>query len=261
MRRGVALLAAGVLLASLPGLALAAAPANDLPAGAIVIGSLPASINQDTTQATVSSDDVGCGSGGTDQATVWYKFTPAADVNLAIDATASSYEVGVNLFEGVADTAHLINCFGGPAATQLTGGTTYYIMFADADLNATNGGTLIADLSVAPPPIELTLTVDPTGKVNKAGVATLTGTMTCSRDADFSDIQVTLRQPIGRFTIHGSGFADATCGPSGSPWFIQVSGDNGKFGSGKATADVFAEACDQFSCADASVSKSVRLRK
>jgi len=241
MRRGVALLAAGVLLASLPGLALAAAPANDLPAGAIVIGSLPASINQDTTQATVSSDDVGC--------------------NLAIDATASSYEVGVNLFEGVADTAHLINCFGGPAATGLTGGTTYYIMFADADLNATNGGTLIADLSVAPPPIELTLTVDSTGKVDKAGMATLTGTMTCSRDADFSDVQVSLRQPIGRFTIHGSGFSDTTCGPSGSPWFIQVSGDNGKFGSGKATADVFAEACDQFSCADASVSKSVRLRK
>jgi hypothetical protein len=261
MRRGVALLAAGVLLASLPGLALAAAPANDLPAGAIVIGSLPASINQDTTEATVSTDDVGCGSGGLDQATVWYKFTPAADVNLAIDATASSYDVGVNLFEGVADAAHLINCFGGPGATQLTGGTTYYIMFADADGDTTNGGTLMADLSVAPPPIEVTLTVDSTGKVDKAGVVTLTGTISCTRDADFSDIQVSLRQPIGRFTIHGSGFNETTCGPSGSTWWIQVSGDNGKFGSGKATADVFAEACDQFSCSDTSVSKSVRLRK
>jgi len=261
MRRGLALLAATVLLASLPAVALAVTPANDLPGGAIVISSLPASINQDTTEATVSTDDVGCGSGGIDQATVWYKFTPAADVNLAIDATPSSYDVGVNLFESVADVAHRINCFGGPGATQLTGGTTYYIMFADADGDATNGGTLIADLTVAPPPIELSFSIDPTGKVDKAGMATLTGTMTCSRDADFSDIQLSLRQPIGRFTIHGFGFADTTCGPSGSPWFIQVSGDNGKFGSGKATADIFAEACDPFSCADISVSKSVRLRK
>ena len=261
MRRGLALLAATVLLASLPAVALAVTPANDLPGGAIAIGSLPASINQDTTEATVSTDDVGCGSGGIDQATVWYTFTPGADVNLAIDATASSYDVGVNVFEGVADAAHLLTCFGGPGAAQLTGGTTYYIMFADADGDATNGGTLIADLTVAPPPIELSFSIDPTGKVDKAGVATLTGTMTCSRDADFSDIQLSLRQPIGRFTIHGFGFADTTCGPSGSPWFLQVSGDNGKFGSGKATADIFAEACDQFSCADISVSKSVRLRK
>jgi hypothetical protein len=261
MRRGFALLAAGFLLAGIPGVALAVAPSNDLPAGALTISSIPTSITENTTEATVSTDDFGCGSGGFDHATVWYTFTPAADVNLAIDATASSYDVGVNVFEGVADAAHLLNCFGGPGATQLTGGTTYYIMFADADEDATNGGTLNADLSVAPPRIEVSLTVDSIGKVDKAGVATLTGTISCTADADLADIQVSLRQQVGRFTIHGSAFTGATCGPSGSTWWIQIRGDNGTFGSGKATADVFAEACDQFSCGDASTSKSLRLQK
>ena len=55
-------------------------------------------------------------------------------------------------------------------------GTTYYLMFADIDGGA-NGGQLEVSLDVAPPPIEVNLTVDGTGKVNsKSGEAMVGGT-------------------------------------------------------------------------------------
>ena len=53
--RIAALLAGLVLVATAPGMALAAAPANDLPGGAIAITAIPATIDQDTTEATVTA--------------------------------------------------------------------------------------------------------------------------------------------------------------------------------------------------------------
>src|SRR5215471_13636780 len=72
----VASVAAALLLfAGSP--ALAAAPSNDTFAGAQVIGSLPFSTTEDTTQATTDADDTAanqfCGAPATD-ASVWYAF-------------------------------------------------------------------------------------------------------------------------------------------------------------------------------------------
>lgn len=251
-----------VLVATLPGLALAAAPGNDLPAGAVAETALPVTIDQDTTEATVTTDDVGCGAGGVDQATVWYTLTLATTTNVLVDASASDYAVGVNVFEGTADANHLVDCVEGGVGFEATGGTTYYVMFADIDGDATNGGQLHATIDVAPPPIEVSLTVNSAGKVNpKTGEATISGTVTCSHQADFADVEVTLRQTLGRFTIHGSGFDSPSCGTTATAWFASIAGDNGKFGAGKATADVSVFACDAFTCADDSASASVRLRK
>jgi hypothetical protein len=254
---------AGILLAgAVPGLALAAAPANDVPSGAIAETALPVTIDQDTTEATVTTDDVGCGAGGVDQATVWYTLTLAATTNVLVDATGSDYQVGVNIFEGTADADHLVNCVEGAAGFEAAAGTTYYLMFADIDGNATNGGQLHVGIDVAPPAIEVSLTVDSNGKVNpKTGEATISGTISCTHAADFGDVEVNLRESIGRFTVHGFGFDSPACGPTPTAWFASVAGDNGKFAAGKATADVSAFACDAFSCDDAFVSTSVRLRK
>lgn len=243
-------------------MALAAAPANDLPAGAVAYAAIPLTIDQDTTEAAVSADDIGCGSGGEDQATVWYTLTLANTTELLADATGSDYDVGVNVFTGSADAGNLVTCVGGAASFTADAGTTYYLMFADIEDDKINGGQLHVVIDVAPPPLEVSLTVDAAGKVNpKTGEATISGSLTCSRTADFGEVDVNLRQAIGRFTIHGSGLAAPTCGPTPTTWWVSVTGDNGRFGPGKAAADVSAFACDATSCGDASVSASVRLRK
>jgi hypothetical protein len=260
--RLAALVVGMALVGMVPGLALAAAPANDLPAGAIPYTALPITIDQDTTEATVSTDDVGCGAGGQDQATVWYTLTLASATSVLVDATGSDYSVGVNVFEGSANANNLVTCVGGAAVFDAGAGTTYYLMFADIDGDATNGGQLHVSIDVAPPAIEVSLTVDSTGKVNpKTGEATISGTISCNHPADSGDVEVNLHESLGRFTVHGFGFDSPACGPTPTAWFASVLGDNGKFGPGKATADVSAFACDAFTCDDASVAASVRLRK
>lgn len=260
--RVAALLAGMVLVGAAPGMALAAPPPNDLPAGAIALTALPVTIDEDTTEATVTTDDIGCGSGGLDQATVWFTLTLASATSVLVDATGSDYPVGINVFEGSADPNNLVTCVGGAATFDAAAGTTYYLMFADIDGDATNGGQLHVSIDVAPPPIEVTLTVNPDGKVNpKTGEATISGTISCSRTADFGDVSVSLRQPIGRFAIRGFGFASPACEPTPTDWFVSVLGENGKFGPGRATADVSAFACDATSCGEDSVVASVRLRK
>jgi hypothetical protein len=263
-RRGAfaALFVGIVLVGTAPGMALAAAPANDLPAGATALTAIPATITENTTEATVTTDDVGCGAGGEDQATVWFTLTLASATSVLVDATDSDYSVGVNVFEGSANVNNRVTCAAGAASFDAAAGTTYYLMFADIDGDATNGGALQVLIDVAPPPIEVSLTVNANGKVNpKTGEATISGTITCSRTADFGEVDVTLRQPIGRFTVHGFGFAGPACEPTPTDWIASVVGDNGKFSAGKATAEVSAFGCDATSCGDTSVTASVRLRK
>jgi hypothetical protein len=239
-----------------------ATPENDLPSGAIALASsLPQFIAQDTTGATVTTDDIGCGFGGFNQASVWYTFSPASDLNLAVDAVGSSYDVGINVFAGVADPDALVTCFAWAGTVELQGGVTYYLMFGDINPeDAINGGRLFATLDVAAPPIEMALSVDPRGVVTKSGEATITGTLTCTTVASFAEVSITVRQSIGRFIIHGSTFGPAECGPAPTAWKLTVVGDNGRFAGGNATVDAQAFACDnKESCDDQFVTASVRL--
>lgn len=260
--RVAALLTALALVGVLPGVAVAAAPANDLPAGAVAITTSPTSFDLDTTEATVTTDDVGCGAGGLDQATVWYTLSFAANTSVLIDATGSDYFVGVNVFVDVPDRDHIIDCRVGTVPVTAEAGTTYYLMFADIDDDATNGGQLHVEIGPPPPAMDLTLTVDAVGKVNpKTGEAAITGTVTCTTTAEFANVTVNLRQPVGRFVIHGFGFDSPACGPTSTAWFASIVGDNGKFTGGHATAQVDAFACDTFSCDEAFVSATVRLSR
>lgn len=258
--RIAALLAGLALVGMLPGIAVAAAPANDLPADAVAITTSPTSFTLDTTEATVTTDDVGCGRGGFDQATVWYTLSFAATTSVLIDATGSDYLVGVNVFVDVPDSNHIIDCRVGTVPVSAEAGTTYYLMFADVDGDVTNGGQLHVEIGPPPPAMDLTLTVDSVGKVDpKTGQAAITGTVTCTTSAVFANVSVSLRQPIGRFVIHGFGFDSPACGPTPTAWFASIVGDNGKFTGGHATAQVNAFACDPFSCDEAFVNATVRL--
>jgi hypothetical protein len=266
MRRLSAIVVALALVLVLPAGAAAAPPLNDLPGGATALtGTIPAPIAQDTTQATVSAaDDVGCGQGGFDEATVWYTITPAQDIRLLVDTSGSDYRVGINLFGPGAPTPDTIElCTEVQQVANLTAGTTYWLMFADIDENGINGGQLAATFGEAPPPIDVTLTVDRVGKVvQRQGIVTLTGTITCSDVPDDAFIELVLRQRIGKYSVRGfSGFDGAQCGPEPFEWTAEFTGENGRFGGGKAEVDVFAAACDPLQCGEFQQTFSVRLRR
>ena len=266
MRRLIATVVAAALVLALPGGVAAAPPPNDLPGGAIALtGAIPAAIAQDTSEATVTSaDDVGCGQGGLDLATVWYTLTPTQDLRVLIDTSASDYRVGINLFGPGTPTPETIElCTEVQQVADLTAGTTYWLMFADIDEDGTNGGQLSVTLGEAPPAIEVTFTVDPVGKVvQRQGIVTLTGTISCSDVPDNAFIELALRQRIGKYTVRGfSGFDGAPCGPEPMKWTAEFVGDNGRFGGGKAELDVLAAACDPIQCGEFQQTVSVRLRR
>jgi hypothetical protein len=257
-----AVLAALILVMVAPGVVSAAPPSNDLPAGAEAITAIPATLDQDTTEATVApEDDLGCGAGGVDQATVWYTLTLPEAATVIVDAGESGYDVGVNAFEsdGSAPGA-LFNCSFAGVVIDAAANTTYFLMFADIDGDTVNGGALHVEVGLAPPPLEVSLTVNSFGRVSKIG-ALISGTITCSSDAEFGELNVWLTQSVGRITVHGFGFDSPTCGPEPTSWTTLVPADNGRFSGGFATANVSAFACNAFSCGDTFAAVVVRLRR
>ena len=115
-------------------------------------------------------------------------------------------------------------------------GTTYYILAIDDQQNGDglNGGTLnLSMYEIVSPTID-TFTVNRYGTVNtRTGVATISGTYSCS-NADFMDVFVDARQPVGRFMILGTGefFDFNTCDGTTHTWSAQVFPENGKFAGG-----------------------------
>jgi hypothetical protein len=247
---------------SVAGPVSAASPGNDLAAGATTVTALPFAINQDTTEATVSTDDVGCGSGGLDQATVWYAFTPSDTVIVEVDARPSGYLVGVTLFIGSPDENGRADCNNDMLTFEADADTTYYLLFADVNDDGNNGGSLRADIHVAPPAVDVSLTVDPIARIHpKTGQARLTGTITCDREAAYAEVTATLRMGTGRFFTIGAGAGTTTCGPTPTSWATIVSGENGRFVAGSGTATVVGLACDAVACNESPMEASLKLRR
>lgn len=245
-----------LLLASLAMAApvLAAPPANDLYTGSAAIA-LGDAVTLDTTEATTDADDAEantfCGAPATD-ASVWYEFTATADAWVAVDVSASSYTAGVIVVTGSPGSFELQNCGPGATAFQANSGQTYAILaFDDQFDGAGNGGTLELAISEIPPPPEIALTVDKSGRFDsKTGAAIISGTVTCTGGpAEFSFIDVFVRQAVGRFFIDGYGFIEGfTCDGTTQAWSVEVFGFNGIFKGGKALSATFAVACGTFLC-------------
>ena len=259
---GLILAAVAVVATGAIGPVAAAAPDNDLPSGATAVSELPFTISQDTTEASVVGDDVGCGAGGGDLASVWYAFTPVDDVRVEVDARASDYLVGVNLFVGTADEDGRADCNNDALAFDATAGTTYFLLFADVNDDGINGGSLEALIQVAPPSLGMVMTLDPSARVHpKTGQALVTGTVTCDRPAEFAEIGVTVRLETGRFAVIGGGSASPACAPTPSTWSALVSGENGRFVGGAASVQLTGFACDLLSCTEAADAGSVRFQR
>lgn len=243
---------------------LAAPPSNDDFAGATEIAGLPYNQTLDTSEATSDPSDaelnVDCGAPAL-EATVWYTFTPATDMTVLVDVSASDYSAGVFVTTGSPGAFGPVEtCGPGFVGFVATAGTTYVLMVIDDTPGAGNGGTLEISVTEAPPPPEIDITIDPVGTFNaQTGSVTLTGTVTCTEGA-FAFIDASLTQRVGRFTVRGFGFTETLCDGTAQPWTMEVFGDTGLFKGGQAVAVAFGQAC-AFDCGFTDETATVRLRR
>ena len=257
----VSLMLGGSLV--LAGPVLAAAPSNDLYAGATPV-TIPFSQSLDTTEATTDADDVeanaNCGAPATD-ASVWYTID-GADNGVVVDVSSSNYSAGVIVVSGTPGSFVLETCGPGAVAFFAASGTTYSILaFDDQGDETGNGGTLEINIEEIPPPPTVDVTVDPVGRFHKDGTATISGTVTCSGEAVDSFIEVQVRQTVGRVFINGFGFTGFACDGETNTWSADVFPDNGTFRGGRTATVTIATACGVFDCSSTFAEFTVKLRK
>ncbi|KGN34427.1 hypothetical protein N802_13110 [Knoellia sinensis KCTC 19936] len=244
--------------------ASAAVPANDTFAGATVVGSLPTTIEQDTTEATTDALDASlngmCGAPATN-ASVWFTYTDITGDGFLADVSASDYTAGVIVTAGDPNEGNLVACGPGQVGVRGEAGTTYSVMaFSDS---AAQGGNLSMTFGELPPAPTAALTVDPRGVAYKDGTARITGTYNCTNADGFnSDVSGTLTQTVGRVKINGFFFVNPLeCDGSTHTWEAFVFSENGLFSGGKAANFSVAFACGLAECAVVEASGKVQLSR
>lgn len=192
---------------------------------------------------------------------MWYAIEGTGTV-VVVDVSSSNYSAGLIVGVGSPGAFDVVTCGPGAVSFQAAAGTTYYVLAIDDQFNrdGLNGGTLnISFNEIAAPSVSLT--VNSTGNVNtRTGVATISGTYTCGH-SHFIDVVVDARQPVGRFTIIGSGefFDSGTCDGTAHKWSAQVYPQNGRFAGGKTATVSLAYACGSSECATGYVEQKVQL--
>ena len=241
MRRPLTVLTGTAMLMSiLAGPALAAdPPANDAFDAATTVSSTPFVESVDTTGATTDATDAAananCGAPAT-EASVWYSLTEPlpGGTHYIVDVSGSSYSAGVIVVTGAPDSFVLQTCGPGSVGFIANPGTTYSIL-AFSDTPGVNGGTLSIAIQ-AFQPNEVSISIDPTGSVDRAGHVTVTGTVTCSQPA-LIGLSADMRQRAGRQYI--TGFANTTVWCDGATaWTATTTFEDGVFVGGRATAHV-----------------------
>jgi len=223
-----------------------AAPANDAFSGATTISGIPYTNSISTTEATADDGDpLGfCGAGGH---TVWYQFTPSADIRLNANTSGSDYDTVLLIVTGTPGDFNVISCNDDANGAQssitfdATAGTTYFFMVASG--GDTEGGNLVFNLIEGPPPLELELTINTRGTVNAStGVITISGTLSCTQPA-LVDVFGEVRQRLGRSILNA--FFDTGVNCDGlTNWQVDVRADNGLFVAGQATVSAVSNAED-----------------
>ena len=151
MTRYVALIASFIFVLTIRATALATVASNNEIASAIVVSSLPFGVSQDTADATASTSDPDCAGKGP---TVWYRFTPAADMRLEVNTFGSSYDTTVSVYSGSPTALTSLACNDDAEGVQsrvrvdVQAGQTYWIMVGAYASGA--GGSLVLAMQVAP---------------------------------------------------------------------------------------------------------------
>ena len=141
-------------------------------------------------------------------------------------------------------------------------GTTYLIMAGTCCGSGPTGGggTLVLHLDVAPPRARDRSHRLRHRSFSRYGVATIRGTITCQNTDGQLGLDAFLTQPVGKRSINGGAFGELTCSSTPTAWSIEIAGEDGKFLGGKATVDLFAQACGPKECSSDFETKSVSLR-
>ncbi|HZM84569.1 MAG TPA: hypothetical protein VFC19_53290 [Candidatus Limnocylindrales bacterium] len=264
-RMASAFITAGLVFFTTATPALAAPPANDTFGNAIAITSLPFSASLDTREATTDAIDeeanTNCGAPAT-AATVWYTYTAPADDAILLDMSGTNYSGGFLVATGAPGDFTLIGCGPRAVAVPIEAGVTYHIMVLDDDDTA-NGGDLTFTVRQAPPPPEVTLAVNPTGSHDPAtGSATVSGTLACVGEVEFSLIIGELHQRVGRGEVVGANAMEVTCDGVARPWSLTIEPQFGtKFAGGKAASFTFGVACGPVFCHEGFVERTVQLKR
>jgi hypothetical protein len=219
--------------------AILAIPTNDDFANAVEISTLPFTDNLNTSEATAVGDPANdC---LVDGHTVWYQFTPSADMRINANTFGSDYDTGIAVYTGTPPNLTQITCNDDAVTGQFVqsnvnfdavGGTTYYFMVGSCC--GSDGGNLVFNVNVS---VNLGLTVNPSGSVDaKTGVATISGTVTCSEPVS-GTLDGFIEQRIGRAILRGFFFTFIECDGVTS-WDVQVVADNGLFVAGRVQATV-----------------------
>jgi hypothetical protein len=105
-------------------------PQNDEVTQATVIPALPFTDGPfDTTAATTAAGDPGCFGWWGRNSTVWYVFTPTADLPVAITTDGSDYITTVSVYTGAPSALTPLACTNSlQVVFSAVAGTTYYIM-------------------------------------------------------------------------------------------------------------------------------------
>jgi hypothetical protein len=273
-----------VLATAVP--AAAAAPSNDDIATPTVIGALDYRAEIDTTEATPGATDPGyCDSGGDDfpsLATVWYRYTPAADGPLGAMTYGSDYPTTLHV--GTSDGAGGIDvlfCNVSNARTdqsairwEAEAGVSYLIGVGADPFSQVNGGQLVFQLVDPGPKLAVSIDIDAEATLVRDGVAIVRGSFACTARSTWSTVVfVELYQTINKRSTFGFGFADISgCPSDGIPFEIEVSDDspfersdasraNAPLTPGPAAVQITYGACDVWGCAGESIDLELQLSR
>jgi hypothetical protein len=256
---------AGLILFMAATPALAAPPPNDTFGNAVAITSLPFTASLDTREATTDAIDeeanTNCGAPFT-LASVWYDYTATAEGAILLSMAPGNYSGGFLVVTGAPGSLTLIDCGPQAIAVLVEAGVTYHIMVLDDD-DEQVGGDLSFTVQEAPPPPEITLTANPTGSHDPAtGSATVSGTISCVGDVEFSFVVAELHQRVGRGEVAGASGMDVTCDGVQRPWTLTIEPEFGtKFAGGKAASFTFAVACGLVFCNEGFLEQTIQLKR
>ena len=212
-------------------ISILAAPTNDDFDNAITFTAVPFTHTVSVAEATAAADDpqdhTNCDLGSFDGHTVWYQFTPSANMRVSVNTVRS---VGLDpitfILTGTRGDLTLLSCdIYGNTTLDAVAGTTYYIMIDTAFEPA--GGDVVLNVVAG---LEVGVTIDPVGRVNPStGATTISGTVSCSRGAFFElggDV-------IQRKAVVSDMFVSFNC-EGVSHWEVEVLAEGGRLRPGKA---------------------------
>jgi hypothetical protein len=185
-----------------------------------VVSSIPFSVSEDATNATVASDDPFTCYGRNQ--TVWFAYTPPSNIRLEANTFGSNYDTTLAVFTGTRGALSQIGCnddAGGTANSRVrfdaVAGTTYYIMVSS--LYPVSSANLVFNLLEAPPPFSFAPSVSQFGSVSPStGEVTLSGSVMCTSPV-YVTISGQMKQMHGGVPISGYFSAFVPCDGT-TPW-------------------------------------------